>query len=193
MARIHHNTVKKAASHGLQIIEGNDGEFYVCSALAATIEKALAVAKDPKDALDLAILDLNPPKAKKPRRVADEDEGDEDMTDDEVLAEAEEDEEASRSIVKDKYKEKYRPHKMTCGDTIAQKVRAAFMTKSDPDTKKPRLDFEAFVRFAKANDCWVEGYRSLKDRHGNRNNGMIRMNVCNRLRAKVAAGHKIVW
>lgn len=194
MARIHHNTLKKAAANGLTIEEINGGAEGYQVRKAGENTPVLASAKGPKDALDLAILALagdkpkvkraaKPKSAKKPaKRRASDDEGEEG-----------DEEDASRSVIKAKYKTKYRPHKMTCGDGLAKQVREAFMTKKDPDTGKPRLDFEAFVTFAKANDCWVEGYRSLKDRHGNRNNGMIRMNVINRLRARVKAGNKVEW
>lgn len=194
---IHHNTVKKAAKFGLGIAE-KDGQFLVYT-LAETDRKALKIASDPKDALDLALLELQPKKQaapkdgvktkkRKPARKAkrSDDDGEEESEDDS-------DEGNSRSIVKSKYREKYRPHKMTNGDAIAKRVRETFMTLKDEDTKKPRLDFERFVKFAKENECWVESYRSLKDRHGNRNNGLIRMNVINRLRAKVRAKQEIVW
>jgi hypothetical protein len=60
------------------------------------------------------------------------------------------------------------------------------MTKIDPDTKKAKFDFARFVKFAKANDCWVPAYGSL-------NHGMARMNVANRLRAKIRKKAEIDW
>ena len=42
-------------------------------------------------------------------------------------------------------------------------------------------------RFAKANGCWNDKYDKFP------NPGLIRMNVVNRLRAKVRKGHKTVW
>ncbi len=179
MAKIHHNTLKKAAANGLEIIE-KDGKFIV---VRVGEKSVIARALDPKDALDLAIQSIKP---KKSRRSRDEDEefDEEDIDgeeqDEEAADEETDDEEGEgKSIVKGKYKQKYRPHKMTNGDDLAKAIREHFMTKRDPDTKKPRLDYKAFVAFAKRNDCWVESYATLP------NHGMVRMNVVNRLRAKV--------
>ena len=204
MTKIHHNTLKKAKAHGLEIVE-DANEFFVFKAgvyaqakASGATATALATARDPKDALDLAIRELtaqSPKKAKAPkptrsksakpkRKKRQDDDGEED--DEEEGADL-------RSVVKSKYREKYRPHKGTCGDDLAKKLRDRFMTLRDPDTKKPRLDFAAFMAFAKANDVWVEGYKRLKNRDGSRNDGLIRMNCANRLRAAVRKGHKIVW
>lgn len=211
MAAIHHATIKKAAKFSLTFkIDG--GTFDVIN----PVGDVLASANDPKDALDLALVELGKAKgnsvsavdvaafkaadpakrrapkdgakSKKRKAKARKKSG-------KNLEEDGEDEEEpeTRSIVKSKYREKYRPHKMTNGDSIAKRVHAEFMTKKDEDTKKSRLDFDGFVKFAKANGCWVEGYRSLKNRHGERNNGLIRMNVINRLRAKVRAKEEIIW
>lgn len=198
--KIHHNTLKRAAAHGLTFSDDN-----------ATEGKPFAVFKDgtklaeaatAKDALDLAVLELAPakptkakaskpkkPAKRKTKKSAEYEDGDDEQDPDG------EDEGSNKSVIKAKYKTKYRSHKMTCGDTLAKQVREAFMTQKDPDTGKPRLDFARFVKFAQANDVWVEGYRSLKNRHGKRNNGMIRMNVINRLRAKLRKDKdfKIEW
>lgn len=198
MTKIHHNTLKKAAKYGLSFMHDMaTGQFQVFCPANNTGE--LASAADPKDALDLAILALQTPggdpiegtkparKPKKPaKRKARKPAGDDMDEDGDEGAEL-------RSVVKAKYRVKYQPHKMTCGDELAQKVRAKFMTVKDPDTGKPRLDFDRFVEFAKRNECWVEGYRSLRNRDGSRNNGMIRMNVLNRLRARVRKEKEIRW
>lgn len=91
-----------------------------------------------------------------------------------------------KSVIKKKYRTAYRPHKMTCGDALSQQIRAEFMTVKDPDSNKKRLDWKRFTAFAKRNDCWSDGYAKL-------NAGMRRMNVVNRLRARIAAGTEVVW
>ncbi len=90
------------------------------------------------------------------------------------------------SVVKAKYKKAYRPHRMTCGDALSQQIRKEFMTIKDPDTKKLKLDWKRFAAFAKANGCWSEDYLKL-------NKGMRRMNIVNRLRAKINDDHKVIW
>lgn len=199
MTKIHHNTLKKAAKYGLEFKWDNDGKAWYLERQG----HVFGIATDPKDALDLAILTLNDEqqvipmkpkraraeaakKAKAARRKARKPAGDDMDEDGDEGTEL-------RSVIKAKYRVKYQPHKMTCGDELAQKVRAKFMTVKDPDTGKPRLDFDRFVDFAKRNECWVEGYRSLRNRDGSRNNGMIRMNVLNRLRARVGKGEEIRW
>jgi len=196
MATIHHNTVKKAKANGLEIrVEGTG---FVVLKDGGIVPNSNAL--NAKDALDLALLELAP--AKKTRAPKDgakskkrkstkrkaKKSGDEDGED-----EGDDEEKATASIVKAKYREKYRPHKMTNGDNIAKKCHELFMTKKDEDTKKPRLDFDAFVKFAKANGVWVEAYRTLKNRHGERNNGLIRMNIVNRIRAKARRKEEIIW
>jgi hypothetical protein len=194
MATIHHNTLKRAAKFGLIL---TTVELADSSTAFEVIHDGvvLSTASDPKDALDLAILAIAegkapapkkkskkatkmPAKAKAPKPRDEEDVDDEEDIDDE--------EDAGKSVVKPKYRTKYRPHKMTCGDALSQQIRREFMTKKDPDSGKPRLDWVRFTAFAKANDCWDAKYAHL-------NPGMKRMNVVNRLRAKIAAGVKIKW
>lgn len=85
-----------------------------------------------------------------------------------------------RSIVKRHYRRLYAPNDRSCGDTMARDLRDHLF----PDGET--LDFARLVRFAKANDCWVDSYARL-------NPGQVRMNVGNRLRAKVKKGHEIAW
>lgn len=182
--RIHHNTLKKALKFGIRLVAGDK------AVTAFEGDVALATASDPKDALDLAIEALK-----------DEDGADEaveiEAADDELDPSDDElqpaDEDGGASVVKSKYQERYRPNKGHCGDDLAVKLRDTFLTKENPDTGRRCLDFNAFVAFAKANEVWVESYRQLKDRHGNRNDGLIRMNVANRLRAKLRKGAKVKW
>lgn len=101
------------------------------------------------------------------------------------LAEADDDEGESegRSVVKRTYKQRYRPFKSTCGDELAQLVAGHLKVKTEDGV---RIDTDRLRKFATANDCWQPGYSNL-------NVGMQRMNVVNRLRAKVKKGHDIVW
>lgn len=163
--KIHHNTLKRAKSLGFEIVVDAEDSFSVFAN-----GEHLSTARTAKDAVDLAVLETS-----------DEEEHDEEDLDGEPTEEEVDDEGEgeSKSIVKAKYKQKYRPTKMTNGDDLAQKIRAAFMTQKDEDTGKPRLDYKAFVKFAKANGVWSEAYATLP------NHGMVRMNVANRLRAKI--------
>lgn len=94
--------------------------------------------------------------------------------------------EDGRSVVKKKYKVRYKPTKNSCGDTIANDVRA-YVQYKDETTKKMVTDVDKLVKFAKANGCWDPNYQGL-------NNGMVRMNVINRLRGKIRRDkHEIQW
>lgn len=96
------------------------------------------------------------------------------------------DAEDGKSVVKKKYKVRYKPTKNSCGDTIANDVRA-YVQYKDETTKKMVTDVDKLVKFAKANGCWDPNYQGL-------NNGMVRMNVINRLRGKIRRDkHEIVW
>lgn len=92
----------------------------------------------------------------------------------------------SRSIVKAKYRALYRPNHNTNGDDLAQQLRD-YLTYDDDG--EDRIDAALLKRFAVANECWVESYSSLK------NVGMRRMNIANRLRAKLRKDpkYKIEW
>lgn len=92
-----------------------------------------------------------------------------------------------RSIVKKKYKEKYKPTKMTCGDDLAQKI-SHHVTYHDDEADKPMIDKAKLQRFAEANGCWVASYKSL-------NAGMQRMNIRNRLSGLMRKDpkFKVVW
>lgn len=96
---------------------------------------------------------------------------------------AEDEETGTRSIVKSKYKERYKPTKHRCGDELGDKVTAHVLRENDDG--EMRIDVAALRKFSKANGVWVEGYASFKSRTGAANTGMMRMNVLNRLRAKI--------
>jgi hypothetical protein len=189
MATIHHNTLKRAVSMGAVVEQASDGTFVASKGSIAVS------ANTAKDALDLLALELKPAKkaVKKPAKAKvrkprddEEDDGEGDEGEDEATDDEEaEDEEGDKSVVKAKYRQRYQPHKMTNGDDLAQRVRKNFMTLKGEDGK-PRLDWSRFIKFAKANECWVEAYAKL-------NPGMQRMNVINKLRARRRNGEKVIW
>lgn len=106
------------------------------------------------------------------------------------LAEVAEEEEAAeddegKSVVKRKYKQAYRPFKMTCGDEISQLITAHVRVKTEDGW---RVDRKKLVRFAKANGVWDTAYDLL-------NVGMARMNVGNKIRGLLNKNpdYAIVW
>lgn len=92
-----------------------------------------------------------------------------------------------RSIVKAKYRQIYRPNRNTNGDELAQQLREYLEVEGEDG--ETGIDAAKLRRFAIANECWVESYASLK------NVGMQRMNIANRLRAKVRKdpNYEIKW
>lgn len=98
----------------------------------------------------------------------------------------EEEESEGKSVVKRKYKKAYRPFKQTCGDDLSMLVSKHLLVKDD-ETGETKIDAAKLKKFAKLNDAWVDSYAHL-------NVGMQRMNVANRIRAKVRRDdYKIVW
>jgi hypothetical protein len=179
--KIHHNTAKKAKAAGITlVVEGQD-------IVAMIGDRRLASHMSGSVALDQAIAKLNgstaPVVAKaKPRKlpIEDDDEQDDDEQDDE-----DQDEDQDNSIVKQKYKTRYKPFRMTCGDDLAQAI-SAHVKEMDDEAGAPRIDPVKLKRFAQANGVWDPKYVNL-------NVGMRRMNCANRLRAKVRKGHVVVW
>lgn len=103
----------------------------------------------------------------------------------EVDEEADEDSDADqgKSIVKSKYKQLYKPHKDKSGDDLSFRINDHVSREDDAGELK--IDLDALRTFAKANDCWVPSYASFRSRTGGWNAGMARMNVANRLRARL--------
>lgn len=89
----------------------------------------------------------------------------------------------SRSIVKAKYKARYKPTKDKSGDELSFRVHDHVSREDDAGDLK--IDLDALRTFAKANECWVPSYGSLKSRTGAWNGGMAVMNCNNRLRARL--------
>lgn len=180
MVRIHHNTIKKAQRFGFALVEQG--------ALVVVMKNGKAVAKheDAKTALELAINAgsnsigsrvrklVDRVTGRKPKVEADEDEDEGE--------EAEETEGAS--VVKRRYKERYKPFEARCGDDLSLQI-TSHVTMLDR-TGKPRVDTNKLREFAEINEVWVPSYGSL-------NPGMQRMNVANRLRTRVRKGFKVYW
>lgn len=226
--KVHHNTIKKAKTHGITLIveegevvatkgerritaglQGNkvlEDAIHILTAEHPVIQKIAKVAKErtatkvktPKEAdpyQDAAKLEGWSKRRGggfKQEGVDAEDGGASDATTwrelcEEQDIEVESGEGNGRSIIKQKYKQKYRPTKMTCGDDMARKI-SEHVQYHNEDEGKDMIDTDKLKRFAEANGCWVASYRSL-------NAGMQRMNVANRLRGLLRKDpkYKIVW
>lgn len=187
--KLHHNTIKKAASHkivltvvegevvastrdGVKLASGLMGNKVLDEAitkLGAPIVEARAVAKAAKKKAP-----------KKAKRVVESDEGSED----EQEEGDEDDAPEGKGMIKAKYKKVYKPFKMTNGDDL--NLLLAEHLKYKDENGKLRINQVKLVKFAKANDCWVDGYKHL-------NVGQQRLNVGNRLRARIKKGHVVSW
>lgn len=98
-----------------------------------------------------------------------------------------EDGDAGKSKIKKRYKTAYKPFKNTNGDDLAAQLAAHLKVKDADDPKgRMKVDLARLKRFAVANGVWDERYEQL-------NAGMRRLNVGNRLRAKVRKGYEISW
>lgn len=181
---IHHATQKKAAALGIEIVE-IDGEFKAIyegyfiladTAKDAVAQMAQAIADETVEELDL--VEDGEDGEDGAEGGLDEEEFQESA--DEIMRGEDEDEdegaEGGRSIVKKVYRVRYKPTDNTNGDAIAQELREYLETEKDDGT--PGIDRERLAAFAKANGFWDEKYTRL-------NNGQVRMNVGNKLRAKL--------
>lgn len=182
--KIHHNTLKSAASHGMRIVEIAKGKgAAVFEVRTLNCDILVDAAGEPKAALKAAIEMIE---ERAYENECEFDEALESFEEDNAQEGDEGDEGETKSIIKHKYRVAYKPHKYTCGDEITVMVREKFMTVDTGENNRKNMNMKAFIRFAKANDCWSDSYSAL-------NNGMQRMNVVNRLRAKVKKGIEIVW
>lgn len=198
--RIHHATAAKAKKFKITLtVEDNE--------IVATDAKGnrLAAGLQGNKVLEEAITKLTGKVAKKstqpkPRKAKVEREDDEDTDGEEGEDEAAEIEAAndeadeeegateSRSIVKAKYKKLYQPHKHRSGDELSHQISAHVCEENDAG--EMRVSLKKLRAFAKANDCWVESYASLRNKSGEWNSGQARMNCGNRLRAKIRQAKK---
>lgn len=169
--RIHHATAKKAASLGIEITEKGEGFVLTYEGQA------------------LAVNDVKAGVAQIAAWIESDGEGDEpewvDSNEDENEEGDEEEENEGKSVVKKKYKKAYRPFKQKCGDELS-KLITTHLTVKDDETGEMKIDETKLKEFAKLNDCWIDSYAHL-------NVGMRRMNVRNRLAAKLRHDHKTVW
>src|SRR5712671_6280905 len=178
--KIHHNTAKKARKAGIELtIVENE---IVASKNGATLASGL----QGNIVLDQAIARLNGSLTGQPgsraklaaafkgarglagsRKTAEDDEIEDNDEEIELGQDrSEDDDEDDRpegaSIVKRKYKQIYRPHHMTCGDDLARDISEHVFETVEIDGKEvTRVSLAKLRKFAKANECWVEGYASL--------------------------------
>ena len=192
--KIHHNTAKKAAAHkivltvvegevvastrdGVKLASGLVGNKVLEDAIAklgAPIVAARAAAKAKTTKKKVAV-------QVRGKSVDQEMEFDEDG---EPVEGDDEDAPEGKSMIKSKYKKIYKPFKMTNGDDL--NVLLAEHLKYKDEDGQMRVNPAKLVKFAKANDCWVDGYKNL-------NIGQQRLNVGNRLRAKIKKGWAVLW
>jgi len=179
MTAIHHATAKRAANIGINlVVEGDD--------IVARDHDGLLLAQgiDAKRVLvaaEQARLERNGGPDDAEYNEPDQDEPEDDVADEgsDDNNEAADEPKVERSIVKRKYRKLYMPKNRSCGDEMAHLI-AEHVKEDDV------LNLDKLIRFAKANDCWIDSYRKL-------NPGQIRMNVGNRLRAKIRKGHDVIW
>lgn len=203
--RIHHATLAKAKKFSIAL-QVEDNEVVAVAKDGTRLASGLSGSKVLEEAITKQT--GHPAKkavAKKAKKVTaadlgefeddeEDQDGDEETGDEsDALADAgdeiaQEDEESdadqSKSGVKQKYKQLYKPTKGRCGDELGEQITAHVL---DQDGK---VSLTKLRRFAKANDCWVEAYASIPSRSGAWNGGMARMNVANRLRAKLRHAKK---
>lgn len=168
MTKIHHATQKLADKHGI-VIEPVDGEF------RALFDGHFVLAGSAKDAV-----------AEMVEAIENETVEDLDLLDDEAAEEEVDETEESRSVITPKYRAIYKPHDDTNGDDLNSELREYLRTETEDGDE--RIDRDLLERFGRANGCWVDTYASL-------NPGMARMNVGNRLRAKMRKDpkFKVQW
>lgn len=171
---IHHATLKKAKAAGVVISEPEHGYFTVLKDGTLLAEGGKA-----NDVLAAALSTLAPVKApkqpkaakstkkakKRKAKKADDEEEDEDG----------EEGSGSKSVITAKYKKKYRLHKDTNGDEMAEALRNYFY----PDGEE--FDKGRFYGLAKAHGIDGHKWDNLKNRTGAWNVGMARMDLRNTL------------
>lgn len=85
------------------------------------------------------------------------------------------------SIIKNKYKTKYKANGGSCGDEVAEELTAYVVVM---DRGKARTDLKRLRQVAEDNGIWKDTYINL-------NPGQLRMTIGNRLRVKRTAGDAI--
>lgn len=203
--KIHHAVAKKAKRLGIDLtptVDGVDVEATKDGEVLATATTASEALLKAEKVLAARANEGKPAKAPKPRKVRDED--DEEFEDEDEQEDADEfdaeiddpeddeegdDEDEGRSKVKKKYKRAYKPTKNKNGDELGFLITDHVAERDEQgNIAKPlRLDADKLENFARANGVWKADYNNL-------NIGMRRMNIGNRLRAKLKKGDfEIVW
>jgi hypothetical protein len=85
------------------------------------------------------------------------------------------------SIIKPKYRERYKKNGFSCGDLIAEELCLYVKVL---DQGKAKVDLRRLKEVGVANEIWKDGYDKL-------NPGQCRMTIGNRLRARYAEGLEI--
>lgn len=183
--RLHHTQIKQAARLGITLEASAAGYTAVkdnksygpCATVGEAIAGLLALI-NPTTREIMADLRKSKPKAKKKvakrkARKSDDEEFDEEDLD----GDDESDADQGHSVVKAKYKAKYKPHKGKCGDNLSYDI-TEHVTVEDEDGKK-HVDHGVLKAFAEANGVWIGKYDAMLRRN---QAGLVRMNVANRLR-----------
>jgi hypothetical protein len=184
MVKIHHASAKLAAKNGLELVLQTDdtvAAHFINGALVATGETG-------KIALERALAKVNG----EDDDFEDDGELAQEASDEIEAAEAAEEEEVDRSIVKTKYKAAYKLHKNTCGDQFVARINECVKVKVPVINKKGktrmawRIGPVKLQKLAIANDVWKPSYASL-------NMGQRRMTIGVRLRNLAKDGNRIEW
>lgn len=188
--RLHHATAKKAAALGLTITDADNG----CWEIQDGDDRYQH--EDPKVLLqaycvgllgheDEEALDIDELKVEDAEPEEDEDEEDENEN---------EDGEKSRSIVKPKYRQAYKPHRHTNGDDMAAAFKdyTAITSTAKPTKKYPlgrtiyKMDYAKLLEVATANGI------DVRARWAHLNPGQQRMNLGNVLRGVFRNGTPVI-
>jgi hypothetical protein len=169
--KIHHTQRARAKKFGIELkIEENEVVAYRRSRPQASGVNAKAVLEEAISMIpSAAVAKLIRPAPKKEGE-AEENESDGD---------------SGKSIISNRYKEKYRSHEMSCGDDLSNAMAERF-TVLDSEAGERRVDRAALQRFAEANDIWKPGYVRL-------NSGQLRMTIGNRVRGLMRKDLEVKW
>lgn len=162
---IHAATVKKAATHGLEIVEAS-GRYE-----ARRGTQIVAYNGSAKGALKHALTIIEGDRI---RTLSDNQEP-------VLIVEGRASRIIKGSIIKSKYREQYKKHDFSCGDDIADEIRAYIAVVKGG---KMRVDLARLKEVAVKNNVWKESYGLL-------NAGQQRMTIGNRMRAKFKMGEEL--
>lgn len=175
------NEVVATSKDGVRLAAGLQGNKVLEDAITKLTGKPAKGTPEGKTAAKVAPKPVKAKKRKAKVSMVDADEAGEEPSDEGLDDDSDADQ--GKSIVKAKYKAKYKPTKDKSGDELSFRVHDHVSREDDAGELKINLD--ALRTFAKANECWVPSYASLKSRTGAWNGGMAVMNCNNRLRARL--------